>query len=358
MHQLVSYLKDQKAKIDGELEVFLDEQLEMVNQIDPILTEIITPSKNLFLSGGKRLRPILVHLGYELTGGSNDGLITRASLFAELIHSYILVHDDIADRDFLRYGKPTLQIEFENEFKQKFGKPNPHFGTSIAIVAGDLIQTLAHQAILSSGFNPQKIIEAEKLINYTLQEVVGGWYLHQIQNYQTLEEAKLERYLDGMKLVSSSYTIKSPLILGNLLSDNPLENTKVLETYAYHTGMAFQIQDDILGVFGDTKTTGKPAGNDLREGKKTALLLHAYNQSDDQIKDFLSTHTGVEINSDQLEKIKKIIKDSGSFEYSQNLAKEHIKQAKASLDTLPRSVNQESKQLLVQIADFVLQRNF
>lgn len=353
--QVTTFIASQKKLTDSLLTQFLDQKKVELEAIDPALTDLSSAIASLFSSGGKRLRPLLFRLGYQLSGHRPSEAVTKASLFVELMHSYILVHDDIADRDLLRYGQPTLEIVFGSAYQKKYHRPNTHYGQSIAMVTGDLINALAHQALVESGLSSAQVHTCQSIMAHTLNQVVGGWYLHQLQNHQPLDQVQPQRYLDGMKLVSASYTVEAPLKMGlKIAPDNQVDGETVSQ-YAYHIGMGFQIQDDILGVFGDSKVTGKPVGNDLREGKKTLLVLEAFKNSSPSQQQKLASLLGTDLTEEQLTWIQDLISRSGALDSSRQRAITHVNHAIKAINKA--GGDPETTEVLVELADFMIRRD-
>ena len=284
--------------------------------------------------------------------------LVQLSLYPEILHVFILVHDDIADRDLKRYGGPTLEADFQNQFKERFGYDNKMFGQSLAIIGGDLLHVLATGVLDDANAPAELKIKVQRHIQNVLHQVIAGWNIHFWQNSVPLSEAKSERYLKGMELVSASYTIQGPLEMGLILSGTQDKYSKILAEYGYHVGMAFQIQDDILGVFGDSKQTGKPSGNDIREGKKTLLVLEGYQKASDSQKKILEQHIGnTEITDQDLNAVKEIITSTNSLELSKQTAAEHAQKAQTILEKL-KDVDPDSKQKLQELAEFVVARKY
>lgn len=357
--EFTDYIKSEKKLTDTQLLIHLDRLVEESEAIDENYATFALAIKNLALRGGKRLRPLLVRLSYELLSSSQPEFnLVEISIYTELLHLFMLVHDDIADKDMKRYGGPSLEQEFASEFKSTFGYENLHFGTSLALIAGDLIHVLANGVMIDAQIEEAKRTEVMRHMQHVLHQVIAGWHIHFWQNHQPLSQASQERYLKGMQLVSASYSVQGPLLLGAILADKQDQYGERLNQLGYHIGMAFQMQDDILGVFGDTHTTGKPAGNDIREGKKTLLVLKAYELSNDEAKQLLEKVVGKsDMNSDELDKIKSLIESSGALRSAKSLAEEHVEKAFEILDQL-EGVNPEPKQTLQQLAEFMVKRSY
>lgn len=349
------YIVTEKKKADKALELLFEEQITKAKQVDEELVDLMNRIKKIVFRGGKRVRSLLARIAFELAEGNDELDVMKASLFLELTHLYILVHDDIADGDLKRYGGPTLEVVFRKLLREKMKKDSKRFGYSTAMVCGDLLSTLAHEVLHQTNFPAERKSHVELLMADTFKQVATGWYLHQVQNHESLETASEKRYLDGMKLVSASYSFESPLMMGLALAGN-MDLEKPLAEYAEHVGMAFQIKDDLLGVFGQTQLTGKPVGNDVREGKKTLLILRAYKQADKFGRKFLDETVGRDLSEEELDEVQNIIRETGAYDDSVDLAREHSEKAKEVLKTLPVA-NKELVKRLEELADFVVNRN-
>ncbi|OGV90615.1 hypothetical protein A3A66_03865 [Microgenomates group bacterium RIFCSPLOWO2_01_FULL_46_13] len=344
-----------KAKFDRQLEIFLIDKINQHRQVDPVLADMTKRVAKRVLRGGKRIRPLLIKLAYDLAGGKDSEKIIKAGIAIELLHQYLLTHDDIIDRDQIRYGGDTLEVDYHKLFQKKFNKTDPHLGLSLGIIAGDHLHTLALDALTESGFPAESIIKAVNWLNQILYDTVAGFQITYFQNHLPIAKAEETDYLKGILLVSGRYTIEAPLMLGLILADNTSIKS-ALHHYSQNVGLGFQMQDDILGLFGNTKTTGKPVGNDIREGKKTLLLVKTYKRVNSEEKKFLQKCVGKNITQIQLRQIQHLVKKSGTLKECQNLAKDYVKKGKRALFTLKVTPSQATT-LLTDIADFLITRS-
>lgn len=344
---LMQALKENKKQIDNFLSVYLTEKKEEASKHDEELSTHIDLIEKQILRSGKRIRPFIMGLTYSIAGGENRDLIIRLGAAVELLHQYFLIHDDIVDKDDERYGDLSLHKVFE----EKIG--DGYSGISMAIISGDYINSLVHEIIINTDIEAGKKVEIIALLHQTIQNTIAGWQIHYFQNKTPIEQASEERYIRGMELVSAKYTFETPALLGLILQNNQ-ELIPTLKECAHLIGVAFQIQDDILGVFGDTNKTGKPSGNDLREGKKTLLILRAYKNADIEQRKYICDYLGKEIDQQQLDELRDIITQTGSLTSSQDMARSYIREAKTLLD----DINSDSDDLdtLRQLADFVINR--
>ena len=340
-------LEENKKQIDNFLFEYLNKKKEEANKYGGELSIHVDLIEKQILRSGKRIRPFLLGLTYTIAGGVDKELVIRLGSAVELLHQYFLIHDDIVDKDDKRYGDLSLHKAFENEIGDSYS------GMSMAIIAGDYINSLVHEIIINTDIEAGKKIEILKLLHQTIQNTMIGWQIHYFQNKIPIEQGSEERYLKGMELVSAKYTFETPALIGLMMQNNQ-ELIPDLKECARLVGMAFQIQDDILGVFGNTNKTGKPAGNDLREGKKTLLILKAYKNANIEQKKFISNNLGKEIDQQQLDELRDIITQTGSLTFSQDMARSYINEAKLLLDNI--NVNSDKLEMFRQLADFVISR--
>lgn len=258
----------------------------------------------------------MVTLGYQIAGGKIDNNLLEGSLFVELFHAGVLVHDDVQDRGDTRRGIPTLHKQFESE-AEKLGVviDKYHYGESIAIDAGISAYFYSFDALLKSKFPSDRIIKTALIYSEYVQRVSDG----QTLDITGLSSKKTDEkhVLTMLKLKSAEYTGVMPLLCGATLGG--LENKKRLEAlknYGLCFGWAFQIQDDILGLYGNEVELGKSVGSDIKEGKNTLFMFHlAENGTKDQVS-FMRKTLGNQNASDQeIEKFKQILKDAGSYDF-------------------------------------------
>jgi geranylgeranyl diphosphate synthase type I len=219
---------------------------------------------NYVLRGGKRLRGALVLLGCEAAGGPRD-LAVNASLGCELLHAYLLIHDDFMDRDELRRGGPTLHVSLGQEH-------GAHLGGSVALLLGSICQAWAHELVLSTKAEPARVLRAAQIFEAAIAEVTAGQMLDLLASKgepTSAEVLEIEQHKTG------GYTFELPLLLGASLAGASPALIDALRGYARPLGQAFQIADDLLGTFGAPEVTGKPNASDLREGKRTLLITRA-----------------------------------------------------------------------------------
>lgn len=266
---LADVIKQYKPLIDQEIAKELKGRLEEVEGISPEIAKVVSAMQELSV-GGKRLRGLLTILGYELAGGKVNNEVVKAATVMELFHLGLLIQDDVMDRDSQRRGVKTIHVRY----------PDLHLGEAMAICAGDLtygwgMETLAN---LQSPITNNQIVEAM---------AVWGKYFARVGYGQMLDVTKVAdeaTLLSILNLKSGEYTCVLPLLLGATLGGASEEVKEGLVKYGMELGWVFQLRDDWLGEFGDSRKTGKPVGNDSREGKKTLATMYGKERLEAEIK--------------------------------------------------------------------------
>lgn len=302
-----------------------------------------------FTAGGKRMRAFLVYLGYLVGSQSLDKIfadkILPISLAVEIIHSFLLIHDDIIDKSETRRGKATMHRRYEKLF-------DAHYGISQAIILGDIACFEALSLVISSGFSAEEKLLCQKKLNDTLLETAYGEVLDIEFSYKKPKIADIMQIAD---LKTARYSFVGPLLIGGILSKCTDGQMRAMREFGLLVGLAFQLQDDYLGIFGDEKVLGKSVLSDMREGKNTLLIYKASELGtsvDRKVIERLWGKSNATIAD--LEKIKKAIIKSGAGKWYEgemqrliSLAREHIK---------PMTKDEKLQKVIGQMADFIVTR--
>jgi len=346
-------LKLYKDKIELRLKIFLDEKIAEAKKISDSSREIMQCIKDFSLRWGKRIRSILVVMAYKSLGGKNENAIIDIAVSAELMQSFLLVHDDIIDDDSLRRGGPTMHRTYAEKYKD-YNNPKK-FGESMAIIAGDLLAVLGNETISKSDFDEGKRVRLLQKFNNIVKMTGYGEITDILLGLKT--HIREEDILKMHKLKTAAYTIEGPLHMGAIAAGASDEQLKTLTNYAIPLGQAFQIRDDILGMFGSEEKLGKPADSDIKEGKKTLLILKALENSDKEQKELILNALGNKnITKTELTKVRETIKKTGSLDYSEILAEKLVEKAK---DVIKKSdFEKQGKDFLLEIADYIIKRDY
>ena len=347
-----------KERLDPEIKAFFAEVKKDAEMKDSFIREAVDHMEDIVVSGGKRLRAALMYYGYLASGGTNREAILKASVSVELIHAFLLVHDDIIDRDALRHGVETLHTRYTKKARKYFpDKDEEHFGNSIALILGDMLYAFGNDVIFRADFPKDAIFRAlsclQKIVTCTVTGQARDIYI-EFQGSATEEEI-----LSMYENKTARYSIEGPLHLGALLAG---ENQKLLDLYTEYAiplGIAYQIQDDILGVFGEEKAIGKPVGSDIQEGKYTLLVAKAVElgtqEQGERIKNLLSGQKILE-QKDILE-FRHLLEQTGSLAACKTIAEEATSRSLAILPELKLHMTEEAFEFLEALTNYLLERD-
>lgn len=360
--QAKNKLKELVERLDARLEQYFAGELdhlfgpsEKVRNLTKLVWEHIREHN---LRPAKRLRGSFIYYGYQLLGGRDFDAALKAAMSIELVHTALLMHDDFMDRDEMRRGAPTSQVYFRELHQKNHWWGNPtHYGEALAIDAGDIALLAGHEILARSPFPADIRLEAlarmlRGIVNtgfgqaydLTLQAEGGG----QEQDVFDLHWSK-----------TAIYTYENPLHIGAVLAGAREADLKLLSEYAQPGGIAFQLQDDILGLFGDPEETGKSDFSDLIQRKVTQLVIKALELGDASQKKRLEELWGKkDLQAEEAEIFRQIIVDSGSLEYSRQTAVRFAREAKAVTEKmLEKGWNPEAVAYLAGIAQYMIERD-
>jgi geranylgeranyl diphosphate synthase type I len=351
-----SLIAHYQAHINESLEVFFDMKIAEAAKLSPYTEDVVVNAKTYTLRSGKRLRPIFFIYGYKCFSDNAIDAVIEASISTELMQSFLLIHDDIMDEDELRRGKPTFHVVYKTLCEEHFGRDSSQkFGENIAILAGDLLEAYGKEVLAHSRFNDEYVNRALRKYAEIVKNVGYGQILDVISSKKGIITE--DELLVIHRLKTAEYTIDGPLQIGALLAGANEGDLQYLSDYGVPLGLAFQIQDDILGLFGSEEKIGKPVDSDIREGKKTLLVIHALKHCSDEEKEMITRSLGNEdVTMDDIEHIKDIVRETGSLEYSKKLVREKITEAIRAIEKAP--VREEAKEFLIRIADFIGKRDY
>ncbi len=347
-------LKDFKSEFDPILADFFAMAIAETERKDKLMAEALRHIEKITMSGGKRLRPALFCYGYLGVGGRDKQEIIKASISVELIHSFLLIHDDIIDRDATRHNVMTTHLQYK-KFGEEFLSDSEaiHFGNSMAMLIGDAINIFGNQQLLNSDFKSEIIIKAMNKLQIIINNTIAG----QIKDMAIClkKEITEKDILQIYKYKTAKYTIESPLHLGAILGGASDEVLQSLSKLAILIGIAFQIQDDILGIFGSEKKIGKPVGSDISEGKQTVLISQARKKANEKQKNILENILGEKnLTKKDIEDFRKVIIDTGALEYAKSLAQKYVIESKKEIVKSP--IAKKTKDFLIGIADYMMER--
>ncbi|SHM59106.1 heptaprenyl diphosphate synthase [Caldanaerovirga acetigignens] len=313
-------------QISKEMELLEEKLLESVKTKEPFLWDAL---KNTIKAGGKRIRPALVYLSARF-GNYDFNKITPLAIAVELVHTATLIHDDIVDDSPLRRGIPTVQAAI---------------GKDAAVYAGDFVLAKALKTLVDHGD-----IEILKSISGVLYKICEG------EARQKEEAFNIDiSFIDYIRRIRKKTALLFAISceLGARGAEAPLSAIYALKKYGMMLGMAFQVTDDILDLTADEKKSGKPLGNDIKEGVITLPLLYALNYSSRalELRELFSDPARWDSNTIQY--IIEIVRESGGIEYARRVAERYISKSKQYLSVLS---DIQAKRLLLTLADYVVNR--
>ncbi|AWZ06650.1 polyprenyl synthetase family protein [Streptomyces sp. ICC1] len=279
-------------------------------------------------AGGKRLRPAMCVAGWQAVSTERaPSLVWRMAASLELFHTFALVHDDIMDRSVLRRGRPTAHRTLA---ALHAGRPDAEsLGVSTAILLGDLALGWSYELLQSPGLPSGQLAAVWPVLNALRTETLVGQYLDLVATGRHSDDAAAARRAILYK--TAKYTVERPLQLGALLAGATPGQLRTLSAYALPLGEAFQLRDDLLGAFGSTARTGKPALDDLREGKHTVLTATALQLADSAQLAVLQQHLGnPHLDEDGADQIRTVLTDTGAVAtVEQMITDQHARAARA-----------------------------
>ncbi|MGB5175672.1 MAG: polyprenyl synthetase family protein [Thermoanaerobaculia bacterium] len=281
---------------------------------------------------GKRLRPALVYYSYRACGGDSEPVVMPVAMAVELLHTYLLVHDDIMDHAKTRRGEPAVHVLFSDLHRDRgWQGDSSQFGTSVGILLGDLAESYAVELYSSSVMSEDVRADVRQCFSTMCQEVIVGQYLEMTAGYRgTLTEAELLRIL---QMKSGRYSVERPVQLGALLAGASGDTLDALTRYGARLGEAFQLQDDLLGMFGDVETVGKPVGEDLAEGKYTILIHSALAKLSPADRTIVESALGnADVREDEVREVQRLIESVGARQQVVEMVDTRLQAAEQALD--------------------------
>lgn len=328
-------LQSKKQDIDKQISITLkliqNETLSCYGAY-PVLT--VDTLGDILTRGGKRIRGALTIYGYQIAGGADKKMIVQAAVAVEMMHAYILIIDDIQDRSRLRRGGPTAHISLEDYHRShQLGDRPEHFGLAMALNAA-LVGAHTAQSILATLDAPQDSkLKALNIMNQAMVTTAHG-QTNDIMG-EVVEHVDEKDVEQVMLWKTASYTFQNPLQLGLVLANSEPKAVSGVDKYSMHAGRAFQISDDILGVFASSNNSGKSPTDDIKEGKRTLLSVYALNNAQSADKNFLLQMLGnAQLSPAEFEKCKQIIVDSGALDYAKKELVSSVKAAKKSISAI------------------------
>jgi geranylgeranyl diphosphate synthase type I len=338
------------ARVDERIERLFETELTRWQELDVNLEAPLRSLQRLVDAGGKRLRPAFCFWGFVGAGGDpDDPRVIDAGAAFELLHAFALVHDDVMDGSATRRGETTAHVEFGERHRTATWRGEPRrFGEGVAILIGDLSHVYAD--LLLDGASMGQVASVWHELRLELNV---GQYLDILGTARGDRDPGVARRIARYK--SGKYTIERPLHVGAALAGRLDQLRGPLTAYGDPLGEAFQLRDDVLGAFGDEARTGKPVGQDLREGKPTPLLASATRRASDAQTETLDLVGVTELSDGDVTAVQRVLVDTGALAEMESRITDLTAQAIAAIERA--DVTAEARDELVELASYVASRD-
>ncbi|MFJ9366329.1 polyprenyl synthetase family protein [Nocardia sp. NPDC101769] len=326
------------AAVEDRLTAFFRTREPIVAPLGPVFVDAAAALEDFVIRGGKRTRPSFAWTGWLGAGRSADDPDADAVLTAcsalELVQACALIHDDIIDSSRTRRGFPTVHVDYEQRHQdQRWAGDSDHYGVSVAILIGDLALAWADDMTRDAGLPADAAARFAPVWAAMRTEVLGGQLLDihgESAGDETVEAAlRINRYK------TAAYTIERPLHMGAALAAASAELVAAYREFGTDIGIAFQLRDDLLGVFGDPAVTGKPSGDDLREGKRTVLIAEALQRADvtaPAAADLIRSSLGTDVTPERVAELRTVLTELGAVDAVEKRIGSLTDQALTALD--------------------------
>lgn len=325
--------------------------------------ELTAALEEFVLRGGKRIRPLFAYWGWRAVAGPNrdpdvdDVKAVRLFSALELLHACALIHDDVIDASATRRGLPTVHRFFTDLHRDRtWHGSSAQFGLSAAILAGDLSLVWADDIVATADLPAEAHVRVHKVWADIRTEVLGGQYLDIVAESSGADSVASAMTVNTYK--TASYTVSRPLQLGAAAAADRPDVQAIFHQIGTDLGIAFQLRDDVLGVFGDPAVTGKPSGDDLRSGKRTVLLAEAVElaeNSDPVAAKLLRTSIGTDLSEAQVRELCQVIESVGALAAVENRIDTLNRRALDALSSAP--IDQHAKIGLAELAGLASNRS-
>jgi geranylgeranyl pyrophosphate synthase len=357
--EYLEILKEEVKSIEVALREFLDIRINEAAKLSAWHKKYYENVKEYMTRGGKRLRPVLVVVGYKAVKEDVDiEHLYRAACSVEILHNGSLLHDDLIDHDETRRGGKTFHATYRDIHLDKGGSKESAFdyGMTMAILGGDSLINLGAAAITAAKLDDDVSALCHHYYEFSFQNLVDGVLLE--MNMITDKDADTDMYLQMVRMKTAVLFDRS-LMIGAAMARASESQLKAFEDFGVNVGKAFQVQDDILGSFGDEEKTGKSTSGDIREGKKTLLVFETYEKANSAQRkelDQLLGKTGM--TDDEVEKVRDIFRESGALKSCQEKMDDLLTTGHAALEKAEPPFNPKYKDFLIEMSNFLIQRDY
>jgi len=327
---------DLRARVQTAVDAEISSQSAVLSEIGDDLTPLVEAVSAL-LRGGKRLRAAFLYWGYRAGGGPDSEAIIRAATAMEFFQAAALLHDDVMDDSDTRRGMPTAHKRLANEHAAaSWAGSGDRFGLAGAILGGDLCLTWSDELFATAGLPKAELARARPVFDRMRTQLMGGQFLDVLESARGWDELTTDERITRARRVirykSAKYTIEHPLLIGAAAAGVSATDLDALSTYGLDLGEAFQLRDDVLGVFGDPTETGKPAGDDLREGKLTVLVALALDHASPTTVAMFDKLLGLpDLDEPRVDELRGAITASGALDRVEQMIQELSASARTAL---------------------------
>jgi geranylgeranyl diphosphate synthase type I len=342
---------DLRQRVQEALDAFVADHRPGLVAMAPELADMADAVEE-FLSGGKRLRAGFCFWGHRGAGGADSDAIVTAAAALELFQACAIIHDDVMDGSETRRGRPAVHRRFADlHARRGWQGDGDGFGRGAAILLGDLCLAWSDEMLSGSWLIHDT---ARRVFDDMRGELMGGQYLDLLE--QVRGDGTVDSALRVARFKSAKYTVVEPLLLGAALADAPQDIHDSYTAYGMPLGEAFQLRDDVLGVFGDPSVTGKPAGDDLREGKRTVLVAMALENATDAQRDLVRRRLGDPALDDAgVGEMRQVLEDTGALARVESLIAARTQEAVEAINTAP--IAEQAAQVLRELAEVATVRS-
>lgn len=325
------------GRLEDALRRVVEPRLEALDSIGADLSPITDATRDFVLQGGKRLRPQFAYWGWRSIapdGAPGEDAMLEIAASLELVHACALVHDDLMDGSQSRRGAPSVHVRFASAHRAAGWPGDPtSYGAASAILVGDLLLSWADAAFAAGAarLEPAPRASAQAVVDLMHQELMAGQFLDIMEQARGGFSASAAARV--IELKTSKYTVERPLQIGAAAAGGSPDALGALSGYALPLGQAFQLRDDVLGVFGDPVVTGKPAEDDLREGKRTLLVALAMERATGQQRTTLTERIGrADLDESGLGEVREVLVATGALGAVEQVIADQLQAALDALD--------------------------
>lgn len=343
------------------LDAYIADQREVLAELGPSSGDLVDAVQAL-TSGGKRLRAAFLYWGYIAAGGPPSVALIRAAASMELFQAAALLHDDVMDNSDLRRGRPTAHRSFAAQHGERaWSGSAAEFGHAAAILAGDLALTWSDEMFATSGLPPREMLRSRGMFDRMRTQLMAGQFLdirESVASWDGLDhDARIASCRRVIRYKSAKYSVEQPALIGAVAAGADADDLAHLSQYGLALGEAFQLRDDVLGVFGDPASTGKPAGDDIREGKRTVIIAEALNGGTPAQLEVIMSALGVRDLSDhRVPEVREALLSSGAVERTEARISADVAAAREHLERI-ESFHAAGLERLEALIDIATQRD-